>query len=513
MNPAGPNRRKAVVVGAGPVGCLAAMSLAKMGWSVDIYEGRPDMRLPSSKAAAQQRSINLAISARGLAAIQAIDPGAADRFLSTVIPMRGRMIHDAKGRLESQPYDRDGQCINSIGRASLNEDLLKEALAVPNIRVFFEHKVTSIDFDRQKMLVRNTEAAKDVDVSFDLCVGADGSYSVVRRQLMRVVRMDYQQWYIPHDYIELKMPAGPPKKPGGDPTFLLDPNHLHIWPRHTFMLIALPNKDATFTCTLFAPHDEFDRLRSDDAILKWFKAHFPDALPLIGEQGLLDDFHRNPRSPLMSIKVRVVSPPLCAKPYHYKDRAVILGDAAHAMVPFYGQGLNCGLEDVRVLDILLREAQIDATSQVPEGKEDSRLAAALAKYSQTRHEDLVAISDLAMHNYVEMRHSVTTLAYRFRKALDNLLYSLNREHVTAKDVVPALSNKTFLDAPRGWLPLYTMVTFRPDVSYSTVLKKYKRQTETLEKMGWYSAAAAIGAVGITCAALLGRLYVYNYKRS
>ncbi|OBZ75534.1 Kynurenine 3-monooxygenase [Grifola frondosa] len=208
--------RKVVVVGAGPVGCLAAISLAKIGWSVEIYEGRPDMRLPSSKAAAQQRSINLAISARGIAAIQAINPAAAGRFLNT--------------------------CINSIGRAYLNEDLLMEALAVPNIRLFFLHKVLSIDFDAKSMSVHDEEAGKDIQISFDLCVGTDGCYSVVRRQLMKVVRMDYQQTYVPHEYLELKMPAGPPTEPGGEPTFLLDPNHLHIWPRHTFMLIALPNK-------------------------------------------------------------------------------------------------------------------------------------------------------------------------------------------------------------------------------------------------------------------------------
>ncbi|KAI0780809.1 FAD/NAD-P-binding domain-containing protein [Trametes elegans] len=498
MTSAGSNRRQAVVVGAGPVGCLAAVTLAKMGWAVDIYEGRPDMRLPSSKAAAQQRSINLAISARGLAAIQAIDPGAADRFLSTVIPMRGRMIHDARGRLESQPYDRDGQAINSIGRAFLNEDLLKEALAVPGIRVFFEHKVLSIDFDRKRLSVRDVAAAKDVDVPFDFCIGADGSYSIVRRQLMRVVRMDYQQWYIPHEYIELKMPAGPPQEPGGDPTFLLDPNHLHIWPRHTFMLIALPNKDATFTCTLFAPTADFDWLDSDEKIVAWFQEHFPDALPLIGERALLEDFHRNPRSALMSIK---------ARPYHYKDRAVLLGDSAHAMVPFYGQGLNCGLEDVRVLEILLREAQVDATAKVPEGVEDGRLAHALVRYSETRHEDLVAISDLAMDNYVEMRHSVTTLAYRFRKALDNVLYALNRTHVTAQDVAPALARTPFPNAPSGWLPLYTMVTFRPDISYSTARRKFERQTEILQTAGWLSAGAgAAAAVAITCVMLLRRLH-------
>ena len=222
-------------------------------WSQLNFEPREDIRLPSSKAAAQQRSINLAISARGIAAIQAIDPAAADRFLSTVIPMRGRMIHDPHGRQQSQPYDRDGQvspcttrrlapcphqfippapafrrtpgrppsrarlgltqCINSIGRAFLNEDLLGEALAVPSIRVFFQHKVIGIDFDRKQMSVRDVEGARDVIVPFDFCVGADGSYSIVRRQLMRVVR--YVPSYRPRS-ISIALSA--PSRACADPT-------------------------------------------------------------------------------------------------------------------------------------------------------------------------------------------------------------------------------------------------------------------------------------------------------
>ncbi|KAI0094015.1 FAD/NAD-P-binding domain-containing protein [Irpex rosettiformis] len=476
--------RKAVVVGAGPVGCLCAISLAKQGWRVEIYEGRPDMRLPSSKAAAQQRSINLAMSSRGIAALQAVDSKASQRFLRSVIPMRGRMIHGLRGELQSQPYDRNGQCINSIDRALLNEDLLEEALSVPNIQVFFEHKVTSIDFDARIMSVRN-DAGPEQQIKFDFCVGADGSHSIVRRQLMRVVRMDYQQTYIPHEYLELRMPAGPVNETDGQGSFLIDPNHLHIWPRHSFMLIALPNKDRTFTCTLFAPTSEFDQLDTEEKTLKWFGTHFPDALPLIGEDNLLRDFKNNPRSSLITVK---------AQPYHYKDRAIILGDAAHAMVPFYGQGLNCGLEDVRVLDLLLRNHNVDPSIPLSTDGEDERLARVLRVYSESRHEDLLTISDLAMDNYTEMRHSVTTPGYIFRKALDNILYALTAHQLAPE---PTTSDDPFpTRAPSGWLPLYTMVTFRPDISYALVKRKAQRQNTILSCASWISAAATVGALGM-----------------
>nr|AGK29872.1 FAD-binding protein [Volvariella volvacea] len=407
--------RKAVVVGAGPVGCLAAIALAKSGWNVELYESRPDMRIPASKSAAQQRSINLAISHRGLAALEVVDTGAAQRFLKAAIPMRGRMIHDTKGNSTSQPYDKDGQCINSIDRALLNQSLLDEVTACRNVQVLFNRKLVAADFDHKSLTFVDMTNQSNLTVHFDFCVGADGSYSVVRRQMMRVVRlvppyntctpkpklpdqhgfhrMNYQQEYIRDVYIELRMPAG--RDSEGKATFLLDPNHLHIWPRHSFMLIALPNKDKTFTCTLFAPSSELDRLNSADAIVSWFRETFPDALNVIGEKNLVDDFMRNPRSPLMVTK---------AMPYHYKDRAILLGDAAHSMVPFYGQGLNCGLEDVRVLYALFLQEGIEATSPTPrDGVDpanvvDERLARALAYYSDNRYEDLLAIQNLAMNN-------------------------------------------------------------------------------------------------------------------
>ncbi|KAG8889757.1 kynurenine 3-monooxygenase, mitochondrial precursor [Tulasnella sp. 403] len=210
--------------------------------------------------------------------------------------------------------------------------------------------------------------------------------------------MDYEQEYIPHEYIELRMPPGPIVD--GSPSFLIDPNHLHIWPRHSFMLIAQPNRDKSFTCTLFAPTQDLAQLKSPKVILDWFRRHFPDALRLIGEELLVHDFTRNPRNSLISIK---------ARPYHYKDRAIIIGDAAHSMVPFYGQGLNCGLEDVRILQTILSLRGITGvptsspqTDRFQEAKDhpdvDQEIEAALEEYTNTRHANLVAICDLAMHN-------------------------------------------------------------------------------------------------------------------
>ncbi|PPQ75417.1 hypothetical protein CVT24_012983 [Panaeolus cyanescens] len=488
--------RKLVVVGAGPVGCLAALAFAKRGWLVDIYEGRPDMRLPSSKLATQQRSINLAISHRGIAAIEAVDAVAAQRFLQSAIPMHGRMIHKLSGEQQSQQYDRDGQVrkittpsstdcfiqlrthllqyINSIDRALLNEGLLQEATSSPNVRVFFDSKVLSADFDNKTITIRNTTTNFEQSIDFDLCLGADGSYSVIRRQMMRVVRMNFQQEYIRDEYVELKMPAGRNEK--GEPAYLLDPNHLHIWPRHSFMFIALPNKDKTFTCTLFAPSTELDRLCSADIILSWFKSYFPDAVRAIGEQRLVEDFMKNPRCPLICTK---------AKPYHYKDRVIILGDAAHSMVPFYGQGLNAGLEDVRVLSTILDEEGVQSSPSIPD-YQDRRLANALQRYTDTRHEDLIAICDLAMDNYVEMRHSVTQLTYLIRKTLDNLLYSITSPHlVSLSSLAPTLSRVPYPPGkPKGWLPLYTMVTFRPDINYATVKEKAARQSIILDWLSW-----------------------------
>jgi len=285
------------------------------------------------------------------------------------------------------------------------------------------------------------------------------------------------------------MPAGTDSD--GRPTFQLDPNHLHIWPRHSFMLIALPNKDKTFTCTLFAPAIELDRLRRPDQVLTWFKSHFPDAVRAIGEKRLVDGFLSNPRSPLICTK---------ASPYHYKDRAIILGDAAHSMVPFYGQGLNAGLEDVRILTTLLDDEGVASKCPIlvaQRHNHDRRLGSALQRYSDTRHEDLIAINELAMENYAEMRHKVTQSSFVFWKTLDNLLYSLTSpETASLSHVVPSLAKQPYPPGkPKGWLPLYTMVTFRPDINYATARSKAKCQTAMLTRTVWIGVAALGVAAG------------------
>ncbi|KAF9652823.1 FAD/NAD-P-binding domain-containing protein, partial [Thelephora ganbajun] len=449
-------QRKAVIVGAGPVGCLTAIVLANKGWSVEVYEGRADKRLRKSEVG--QRSINLVLSSRGLAALHAIDPYLEERLMKYTIPIHSRMIHMKDGSSSSLQYDPHKQAsstINSIGRSLLNEKLMEEALLVPNVRFFFEHKPRTVDFHRRIMNVHDVLGDTTKRVEFDLCVGADGSHSFVRRQMMRVTRMDYQQEYIPHEYMELKMPAVYDED--GNLTFALDPNHLHIWPRHSFMLMGLPNQDKTFTCTLFAPTADFARISDPALFVRWMEEYFPDVIPLIGGQELAEMWVNNPRGALITVK---------ATPYHHRDCGLIIGDAAHSQVPFYGQGLNCGLEDVRVLDHFLRECKVDPTVELSGSEkkpEDEKLSAALAKYTETRHEDLVAICDMAMRQYIEMRHDVTTFSFRLRKKIDNLLYKFGgKQPETLASLSPRFHKDVYPSAqPKGWMPLYTMVTFRP----------------------------------------------------
>lgn len=308
-----------------------------------------------------------------------------------------------------------------MDRAGLNTRLLDALESMPNVSLHFHRKLLGADFRRRiawfEVKPGTTETRSgtkngEVEVSFDFMIGADGAHSAVRYHLMKFTRMSYEQQYIDTLWCEFQIPPPPPDKPEKFDGFALSPNHLHIWPGGSFMFIAIPSSDRSFTCTLFLPEDRFQELDGEPAeLIPFFQKYFPGVVPdLISEQALRQQYNENPHLPLISIK---------CTPYHFSSSVVILGDAAHAMVPFYGQGMNAGLEDVRVLYDL-----IDAHAPSPIASQDEVQVArgeALAAYSKLRYRDARAINDLALENYGEMHSSVRSPLYLFRKAIEERL--------------------------------------------------------------------------------------------
>ncbi|KAI9184265.1 kynurenine 3-monooxygenase, mitochondrial precursor [Blastocladiella emersonii ATCC 22665] len=467
-----------VIVGAGLVGALAAVYFAEAGWNVRVYEMRKDLR---KEKYSRVRSINLALSHRGIEALRGVRGVDVDKLMKLAVPMRARMIHDRAGMQSSQPYGMHGECIYSIDRRMLNEVLLDIADAHPGVSLHFEHEVQSAQLEAGKLVLVDRTIREPVTVVADLVVGADGAHSAIRRELLRPARMFFQQEYIDHAYLELTIP---PKTEGAkreDDRFHLQPNHLHIWPRGSYMMIALANPDGSFTCTLFAPWALLEAVQTPADLRALFHREFADAIPLLPD--LEAEFFGNPRGPLMSIK--------CG-PYHLGDRAVILGDAAHAMVPFFGQGMNCGFEDVRVLfehlrkhavtntrthSVALETAAADAVA-VPGTPviRDRAQAAALASYSATRHPDAVAMCDLAMDNYIEMRSSVASKWFLAQRAVERAL------------------SRAF---PGRATPLYTLVAFT-STPYAQCIARGHALRRTAARIlvtgGLASLASAIAAV-------------------
>eukprot|EP00054_Salpingoeca_dolichothecata_P022293 m.145869 g.145869 ORF g.145869 m.145869 type:complete len:447 (+) comp24288_c0_seq2:70-1410(+) len=436
------------VVGGGLVGSLEAILLAKKGHTVHLYELRSDLRKQPRFSGV---SINLALSVRGIAALR--KAGLDDLIVRQGIPMHGRMIHNRDGSLNFLRYGRKGQYILSIDRRNLNERLLDAAEKNPKVTIFFEHKLKSVDIKTGRM-VFTVPNQGDVETKADYVFGCDGNYSSVRRAIMRNTRMDYRQEYIPHGYKELTLP------PTADKQFQLADGSLHIWPRGTFMMIGLPNLDKTFTLTMFMPFATFDAIKTEEDLLSFFEREFPDSIPLIGKEKLVEDYFRNPTGSLRTIK---------CKPYHC-HKAIILGDAAHAMVPFYGQGMNAGLEDANIFDELLT-------------KNNGNFEATFEEFSRTRNPNAEAICDLALSNYVEMRDSVNSTWFRFRKVVDNTL------------------NYFF---PNSFIPLYTMVTFS-EIPYAEVIARDKRQKKLV------SSGLVASGFGLALAGFLGGYYVAKSK--
>ncbi len=307
-----PTHEKFALIGSGLAGGMMAAFLGRRGHEVGLYERRPD---PHAGNLVSGRSINLALSTRGIHALEKL--GIADEALRQAIPMRGRMIHEKSGELHFAPYDRDPQkCINSIGRGALNTATIEAAQRFPNVRVAFNHRCTTVDADEASAQLINTATNRALEVRADAIIGVDGAFSVVRRGLQRATRLDYSQTYLEHGYKELTIP------PAADGSWQMEKNALHIWPRKSFMMIALPNPDGSFTCTLFwkftGPHS-FESTTSDDDVRRFFDSEFPDAVALIPD--LLAEYRANPTGSLVTVR--------CA-PWHHRDKIDLAGGHAVA---------------------------------------------------------------------------------------------------------------------------------------------------------------------------------------
>ncbi|MEO3824531.1 NAD(P)/FAD-dependent oxidoreductase [Actinomadura sp. B10D3] len=375
------DRDRVAIVGAGLAGCLLAVLLGRRGIPVTVYERRPD---PRAAGAERGRSINLAISARGLAALEQV--GLRERSLKQALPMHGRMVHPLGGTPNFQPYSADGErAINSISRAELNRSLLDTAEATPGVTLRFSQRVTGVDTAAGAVLLEGGDAEPA-----GVVLAGDGAYSAVRRSLELGEDADFLE----HGYKELTIP---PTQDGG---FALDPDALHIWPRGTSMMIALPNLDRSFTCTLFWPKDDLAALDTPEKVTARFERDYPDAAGLM--PGLVDDYAGNPVGSLVTVRCR----PWTAR----GDGAVValLGDAAHAIVPFFGQGANCAFEDCIEIDRCLTETGGD-------------WARALTLYQERRKANTDAIAEMALDNFVEMRDRVSSPVYRAKQAATHAL--------------------------------------------------------------------------------------------
>jgi len=412
--------------GAGPVGSLLAVMLARKGYKVDVFESRPDSRRTNIY---QGKSINLALSDRGWLALESI--GIDSDIRSQAIPMYSRIMHDKQGNLTEQPYGKDGQAIWSVSRAGINEKLIELAETEQGVHFHFNHRLVDLDFDSNHANYID-EFHQRYSHQSNIVFGADGTFSKVRRLAQEIPkqRTSYSLDYMPQSYIELHIPAGP----NGE--FKLEKNALHIWPRKDFMLIALPNPDGSFTCTLFMNQEgelSFDSLTADlhhsrvmveEKVGTFLQENFPDAMPLLEEP--VQSFLSKPASALCLVHIY---------PWVFNNQVALIGDAAHAMVPFYGQGMNCGFEDCRVLAELIE-------------RHNYRWHDVLAAYQTERKKNGDAIIELAKRNFVEMSELSGDPAFLLRKKIE------------------AEAHKRFPDL---WVPLYSMVTFSPHISYHTAL--------------------------------------------
>lgn len=415
-----------IILGAGLVGSLLGVLLRGRGYEVDIYERRPDMRRESISAG---RSINMAMSARGWKALELA--GLRQPLESITIPMYGRQLHQSDGSMDFQAYGRNGEAIYSISRGELNKQLMTEA-EKRGVRIHFQKKCLSVDLETNRVDLADEHGQK-FSVNADLVFGADGASSALRASYVQHRKWKVEESPLNHGYKELCIPPGPGNRPR------MEQNALHIWPRRNFMMIALPNPDHNFTCTLFLPYHgdpSFDQLQSEEDLMTFFQKEFPDAVPMMPT--LREDFARNPLSSLTTIYTHT---------WNYKGKSALIGDAAHAIVPFYGQGMNAGFEDCTVLmDLLDRHGNDWETI--------------LTTYHEWRKPNGDAVAELALLNFVEMRDRVADPEFLERKKIEKQLGLL---------------------FPDQFVSVYEMVSFT-HIPYTEALKSIRGQDRLLEKI-------------------------------
>ena len=423
------SKKETVIIGAGLVGSLLSIYLSKRGYKVKVYERRADMRKQDMIAG---RSINLALSDRGIKALEEV--GLMDEIRKICIPMHGRFMHNADGTTAYQPYGKEGQFINSVSRGELNCRLMD--LAEENgVQIMFNEKCNSINWKENKIDFEKTNSPQSEKVKADLIFASDGAFSAARlTHQLQHDRFQYSQYFIDFGYKELNIPAGE------NGAFMLEKNALHIWPRGNYMMIALPNIDGSFTCTLFFPFEgetSFASLDTKEKVKSFFEKTFTDAVPLMPT--LTEDFFNNPTSSLVTVK---------CYPWIREDKFALIGDAAHAIVPFFGQGMNCGFEDCAVLNSLI-EKHNDNWSEI------------LPEYQSLRKPDGDAIADLALNNFVEMRDKVGDPKFLLQKKIE------------------AAFSKKF---PDKWIPAYAQVTFSPHIRYSAALVSGQKQDAIMQQI-------------------------------
>jgi kynurenine 3-monooxygenase len=423
-----PTPDKITLIGAGLNGPLLAILLAQRGFAVEIYERRPDMRRVRMSAG---RSINLAISTRGIHALQ--QAGLWEGMRSIIIPMKGRMMHSTAGELTFQPYGKnEAEVINSISRAELNIALIKAA-EEQGATIHFNQRCTGYDLKTGAIRARNEETGEETTRETGVVIGCDGSASAIRGEMLKLSRFNFSQQYLDYGYKELTIPSG------SDGRHPLETHALHIWPRGNYMLIALPNIDGTFACILFLPFegaDSFASLTTQAEVVQFFKARFPDVVPLIPQ--LADNYFANPTGAMVTIK---------CSPWQVEGRALLLGDAVHAIVPFFGQGINCGFEDCTWLVELLDRHGADWPQVFRE-------------FEKARKVNTDAIADMAIENFTEMRDRVADSRFLLRKKVELALEA---------------------KYPQLFVPKYAMVTFHR-IPYSVALARGAVQDRMLEEL-------------------------------